>query len=95
MVISSISKILCMSRVITIESFLICIFLWQNNFFLFSRCPISIHAKVENLILRFSNLLGHTFALNAIQTHSKNQSGPETIADERPRPNILLISGLD
>ena len=69
MAVSSISKILCMSRDIT-KIFLICILIFgKNDFFLISRCPVSIHAKVEKLILLFSNLLGHTLALNLFQTH--------------------------
>ena len=45
------------------------------NFFLFFRCRISIYAKVEKLILLFSNLLGHNFALNVFQTHSSMKVG--------------------
>ena len=76
MEISSISKILCMSRDITIKSFPNLHNFWQkNDFVLFSRCPISIYAKVEKLTLLFSNLLGHTFALNVLQTHSTVKVG--------------------
>ena len=64
-----------MSRDITIKSFLICIIFGKNDFVLFSRCPISIYAKVEKLTLLFSNLLGHTFALNVLQTHSTMKVG--------------------
>ena len=74
--------------------FLIWIIFGKNDFVLFSRCPISIFAKVEKLALLFSNLLGHTFALNVLQTLN-NESGPETIAGERPKPNVVLIFGLD
>ena len=69
MAVSSISKILCMNRDITIKSFPNLHNLWKNDFFLISRCPVSLYAKVEKLILLFSNLLGHTFALNVFQTH--------------------------
>ena len=51
-------------------------------FFLISRCPIPLYAKVEKLILLFSNLLGHTFALNVFQNSLNNECGPETTADE-------------
>ena len=63
-------------------------------FSLFSRCPISIYAEVETLILLFRNLLGHTFCTECISDSLNDESGPETIADERPKPNILLILGL-
>ena len=65
-----------MSRGITSKIFLnLNIFLAKMNFFIFSRCPISIYAKVEKLILLFSNLLGHTFALNVFQTRSTMKVG--------------------
>ena len=64
MEISSISKILCMSRDITIKSFPNLHNFGKNDFVLVSMCPISIYAKVEKLTLLFSDLLGHTFALN-------------------------------
>ena len=64
MEISSISKILCMIRDITIKSFPNLHNFGKNDFVLFSRCPISIYAKVEKLTLLFSDLLGHTFQLN-------------------------------
>ena len=71
MVINSRSKLISMSRDTTkLKSFLICIMFGKNDFFLLSRCPISIYAKLEKLILLFSNPLGHTFALNVFQSHS-------------------------
>ena len=72
--------------------FLICIIFDKNDFFLISRCPIPLYAKVEKLILLFSNLVGHT---ECISNSLNNECGPETIADERPKLNVLLTSGLD
>ena len=55
--------------------FLICIIFYKNDFFSNSRCPIPLYAKVEKLILLFSNLVGHTFALNVFRTHSTMNVG--------------------
>ena len=58
------------AELLQLKVFLICIVFGKNEFFLASRCPISIYAKVETLILPFSNLLGNTLPLNVFQTHS-------------------------
>ena len=57
-----------MSRDIAIKSFPIRIIFEKNQFFFYFLgvlCPYN-YAKVEKLILLFSNLLGHTF--NVFQT---------------------------
>ena len=96
MVVNSKTKIYALAELLQLKVFLICIIFGKKKYFFpFSRYPISMCAKVEQLISLFSSLLGHMLCTECISNSFNNESGPEKITDKRPKPNVLLIYGLD
>ena len=56
------------------------------NFFLISRCTVSPYAKVEKLILLFSNLstcIRTHLCTECISNSLSNERGPETIIGDK------------